>query len=241
MKTTIMTIFFIIYATVACAFEVTFPMTPVYGTISDSYSNDVPPINSAFGGVLLAGGSNGSLTKALTQLGVRTHTTAQAGATSFDQYDEYGNIVFYGLEKQLDQLLVQTTWFDGISRLDTVIIGPMMNDCSHTRDCTYEDMDNYVAISVHVADRALNAGKNVIYVLPPEWEKLHLAEAVSFYGITQVINETDYNIWRDKNINAMCSIPNIKCIDAYHNMSTDDGLHPTYQSYLTAASMILEN
>lgn len=237
----------------ACAFEVKFPLDPMWGTIGDSLMNDQPPVNSAFGGVLLSGGSNGSLTKAFTQLGKKTHTTAQAGATSFDQFmldengdlvlDQNGNpgIVFYGLEKQLDQLLAQTIWFDGISRLDTVAMGPMMNDCSHTRVCSYEDMDEYVAISISVATRAVNAGKEVIWLLPPEWDDLHIVEAMAFYGITQVINETDYNIWRNKNITGMCNMVGVECVDGLKNMSTDDGLHPTYGSYLKAAQKIISD
>lgn len=216
------------------AFEVTFDQTPVWGTIGDSYMNDKPPLNSAFGGTPLAGGSNGDISKALVQIGKRVHTTAQAGATSFDQYDANG-IVWYGLEKQLDQLLAQTVWFDGIDRLETVLIGPMMNDCSHTRVCTAEDMDTYIGISASVANRAVATGKKVVVIAPPEYDTLHLEEAVAFYDIPVYADRDTYNMWRDKHIAALSNVYGVRYVYAYDKMESIDGLHPTWFSYFKAA------
>ena len=186
----------------------------------------------------LAGGSYLSLGDALISRRQRVVNAGQAGAFSFDVQIPEGS--WKGYNSQLEELFGRSVWFDGVNRLDTIVISTM-NDClvSFTEyPFSQAALNTYITNTQQAAQLALTKARNVIVVKPIQGINMELAAPI--YGIPYYISEADYLILTHAHEEAFSNMAGIKYADIYEKASTIDGLHPDEWSQDKAAKEIIK-
>lgn len=181
----------------AMAFEVSFLDEPVVGLVGASLANAKAHDLSPFQGGSYNNGAYLDMGDALTREGYHVLNHAEGGATSYDQFNENGELMWTGIQKQTEKCLAYSElWPDRVK----VIVFTLLNDCLHSVPCGIEGMDAFLNRVYGAALTANGAGKHVIINALPEWESLRLADAMAFYFGPgwYTISEEDYLILQAK-------------------------------------------
>lgn len=238
MKKTLLVFCILLAAVKAAAFEPTFldePVTAVVGaSLGEAQAHDLSP----FQGESYNNGAYLDLSDALIREGLLVSTEAEGGATSYDQYNTDGQLMWTGIQKQVDKVLSFTPiWPD---RIDSIVF-TLLNDCIHSVQCTEADMDAVWQRVYDAAETAHLAGKLIIINRLPPWESVKLAESMLFYfgpGV-YTISEQDYAIYKGKQDAKFGNVPWIKYIDVWEKASVPmDGLHFDQKDMKRAAHIV---
>lgn len=219
------------------AFEVSFDefdqSCDVIGAAGASHIAAQAAVDSPFSGGYLNGGAYFDGLSALHAEGFCVVNGARGGAMSFDSNG------WPGYKTQVDNVLRWSDWF-GVNKLDYGLVSGV-NDCWHSGDprfpCDASDIAETVNNAVTAARRlAVEAGCVLVDDMP-DWESLHLAEAMEFYGLTATDKET-FEALKAAWYEAFMPLGDegIHLVFVWSNGSTyPDGLHPPYKDQVKAA------
>ena len=159
-------------------------------------------------------------------------TEAQGAATSYDQPE----VGLRGIQAQVDRVLSNLPlWPDRVK----AVVFTLLNDCLHSIQCTHDEMDIFLNRVKDAVLTAYNAGKVVVVNALPEWESLHIKEAVAFYGIDYAISEIDYVVLQGKQKDMFENMAGVHFIYPWEKAGVfPDGLHPGPDDMKKAASII---
>ena len=238
---TLLAILSLVFSSAALAVDVSWPSRPVLGVIGASFATCLAPEDSPLQGVGLAGcsyeGLDVKLLKdpQLQRLDITVQSAAQGGARS---YDIVGT-GWLGYQSQFQKLVQRTSWFDGVQRLRYLLISTP-NDCLHTLPCSEADRrDGLIANVQAVVEQAQAQGITVLVNAYPDWRDLDLAKAGAIYGITNLIDQADYETLKTLHEQVLSAIPGVVYLHLWQgNFDSPDGLHPGDRNLARAARKV---
>lgn len=222
---------------------VDWPSNPVIGVIGASFADCDAPEDSPLQGVGYAGCSYEGLAvkllkhEELDEHGFTVQSSALGGSFSYDVPDTG----WKGLSSQYQRLISRTFWFDGVNRLQYLVIS-IPNDCLHSIPCGVDDMLNVLIANVkQVAEAAHAAGTTVLINGYPRYEDLDLATVAAVFNLSNIISEDDYKLLKALHEQELSGLPGVIYVRPWEDMFvTIDGLHPNDASVRNAANVIAD-
>jgi hypothetical protein len=228
--------------------------------IGASYANASTPIfndlQAPLGGTSVNLGRYLSLGNALVReqsLSGHVINEAQAGATSFDRLACFPGPAcvgpgWEGYDRQLDRALARVSG-GGEVHADYVFIA-RGNDCNHpdafgiemdqTQECTDEQMNYSVDLTIAVAQKALALGITPIFSTAPEYANVDFEKFRQALGWTWIVGEAKYNAYSQLRADRIRSeVPEAILIDMWQGFAPmSDGLHPDRATTERAAKRV---
>lgn len=231
--------------------------------IGASYADGRLPFNDSmqapFGGAAVNFGGYLSLGDALVRVGKLVVNEAQAGATTFDRSmclaDVCLDVGWQGYSAQLHKAMsrvaipnpAEPTQIMGYNAQYVYISMP--NDCLHSgaagvpmsqsAPCDEEQVDAFVDRMLAVGEDVIDMGLVPIYSRYPDSDDIDLSIQGAMTGLTWWVNDHQWNtIATTFESRVEDELPGAILVDAWRNMQTIDGLHPTPKSAQRAARRI---
>jgi hypothetical protein len=233
--------------------------------IGASYADGRLPFDDAlqapFGGLAVGFGSYLSEGDALVRQGRLVINEAQAGATTFDRDLCLTNacmpVGWQGYATQLAKALARVTIRNPADPTQVLGINAsyvyisLANDCIHSgaagipqaesSPCNQAEVDAFVDRVIDVAEDAMDVGLVPVFSRYPHYDDIDLALQQATTGLSWVANEQQWHMLADTFKDRIeDELPGAILVNAWHNMNTIDGLHPTPQSANKAAKRIRE-
>lgn len=233
--------------------------------IGASFADGRLPFNDAlqapFGGLAVGFGSYLSEGDALIRQGRFVINEAQAGATTFDRQLCMTEVCFgvgwQGYATQLYKALARVTIRNPAD--PTQVLGhnasyvyiSMANDCIHSgaagvpqaesSPCNQAEVDAFVDRIIDVAEDAMDVGLVPVFSRYPDYDDINLAIQQATTGLSWVANEQQWNMLANTFESRIeDELPGAILVNAWRNMETLDGLHPTPKSANKAGKRIRE-
>ena len=217
-------------------------------------------LQAPFGGAAVGFGSYLSLGDALVKRGSFVINEGQAGATSFARDFCLAELCvpdvgWQGYDTQLQKAVARVALVNPADPAQVLgynaqyVFISLGNDCLHSgaagvpqldaTPCTQDEVDEYLDRVVSVAQVAEGLGLVPVFSEYPDYEDLDLAVQAAATGLLWVADEAQYGAiattWAER---IATDLPGAILVDAWKNMDTIDGLHPTPTSALKAAKRV---